>query len=341
MSTTGRLFCLLPLALLSSCNDQGSYPQQLELTGATMGTTFSVSIILSEQAVDTRELEQDINVALQNIEKSMSTYAADSELSRFNQHKSTTWVPASIALCDAIAQSLEIAKFTGGSFDITVGPLVNLWGFGPTGTGDEPPSEAEVKQVRRHVGFEKLSTDCAASRIRKSDEKVYVDLSAYAKGLAVDKLADILQARGVRNFLAEIGGEIRLQGVNRSASPWRIAIEKPINDGRSVERIIQITEGAVATSGDYRNFIDYNGKRYSHAINPHTGTPVSHKLASVTVIDEKAALADALATALFVMGPEQGPRFAEQHSIAALFLIYGPTNVSEHMSPGFEKLLTR
>ena len=234
---TGRWVTLLPLALLGvACGDTGTRSQELQYSGATMGTTFSVSIVRSDQDVDTTVLQSDIGAALQQIEKTMSTYDAESELSMFNADTSADWVPVSYLLCEAIEESLQLARFTDGAFDITVGPLVNLWGFGPSGVINEPPSSSDLQDIRSHIGFEKLDADCANARIRKSDDKIYVDLSAYAKGLGVDWLADVLLAHHLQNFLVEIGGEIRVHGTNGSDEHWRVAIEKPVNNERTVEK---------------------------------------------------------------------------------------------------------
>lgn len=330
---------LVWLMLLSACDNQESGPTQLELVGDTMGTTFSVSFVPNGQKLDKADLEREIKIALTNIESSMSTYDSKSDLSTFNQNQSTSWFPVPMELCNAVATAIELGQFTDGNFDITIGPAVNLWGFGPSEFDGEPPSEAALRNALQNVGYEKLQTDCNASRIRKTDAGVYVDLSGYAKGLAVDNLADIFNRRNIENFLIEIGGEIRVRGESSQARLWRIAIEKPINNERTVEHIIEVPAGAVATSGDYRNYFDFEDQRYSHAINSKTGRPVTHNLASVTVVGTEAARADALATALLVMGPNKGPEFAKQHSIAALFLIRETTYYSEQLTPEFEELL--
>ena len=340
---TDRLIRILVLLAcsLGACSAKQDTLLQLEQSGSTMGTTFSVSIALPSDQVASFRLEDEIIQALARMEHSMSTYIPDSELSLFNATVSTDWQPVSRELCAAIEQSLLLAEFTGGTFDITVGPLVNLWGFGPDGVIHEPPAEAELKYALERTGYEKLDTDCVNSALRKSDANLHVDLSAYAKGLAVDRLAEILDQNKLDNYLVEIGGEIRAQGHNSSGDSWRIAIEKPAESDRSVQTIVNITDMAIATSGDYRNFFDFEDNRYSHTIDPRTGRPVDHQLASVSVVAGQAARADALATAMLVMGPVDGPQFAERNAISALFLVHEGSGINEIMSGDFASLTSR
>lgn len=331
-----RLLALITF-LLVACSQKQEALLQLEQSGATMGTTFSVTIALPPDQVASFTLEDEVEQALSRIEKTMSTYLPDSDLSLFNSSVSTEWQPVAIELCVAIERSLRLAELTGGNFDITLGPLVNLWGFGPAGVVYEPPAAKDVEHALEKTGYRKLEADCANSMLRKTDESLYVDLSAFAKGFAVDKLAELLDHQEIHNYLVEIGGEVRARGRNGSGDNWRIAIEKPADNDRTVQAIVNITDMAIATSGDYRNFFEYENKRYSHTIDPHTGRPVEHRLASVSVVAQQAARADALATALFVMGPAEGPKFAEQNAISALFLILEEPALEK---PGINEIFT-
>jgi thiamine biosynthesis lipoprotein len=325
----------LLLLVLGACGaGRGGEPIVVH-SGATMGTTFSVSIAAADTAADSASIQADIDHTLQRIEAQMSTYKSDSELSRFNAHSTTDWHPVPDDLCRAIEEALQVSRMTDGRFDITVGPLVNLWGFGPTGSRVVPPADAEVAAALTHIGYVKLETDCPNSQLRKTDTRLYVDLSGYAKGFAVDRVAEVLDRSGIKNYLVEIGGELRARGSNGSTDNWRIAIEKPLPLQRSVQRIISLSDQAMATSGDYRNFFEAGGKRYSHTIDPRSGRPVDHQLAAVSVTAQNAALADALATALLVMGPAEGRDFAARHGVAALFLVHGPTGVTEHTTMDF------
>lgn len=331
------LIVLCGLVILVSCSQLDDSQQDLTLSGATMGTTYSV--ILLGQELDKDQLSERVSTTLASVENQFSTYNPDSELSVFNLNSTTEWQSVSPALCLAMTEALEFASESNRAFDITVGPLVNLWGFGPNGSILEPPPLVEIEYARNHIGPEKLATDCDNSTIRKTDALVYVDFSAYAKGYAVDQVASQLSESGIDNYLIEIGGEIRTQGNNKSGSPWRIAIEKPLDFERQVQRIITAPQMAIATSGDYRNFFVADGRRFSHTIDPRTGRPVDHQLASVTVVAERAAYADAMATALMVMGPQAGPSFAEHNSIAALFLQHEGDKLTEIMTAEFEALI--
>jgi thiamine biosynthesis lipoprotein len=306
-----------------------------ELRGGTMGTSYSIAIVAPPAATDLESLQLAIEGRLADITLRMSTYEPASELSRFNAHGGTEWQTVSQALCDAIHASLQLSRETGGAFDITVGRLVDLWGFGPAGSRNTTPPAAEIEEALQLVGADKIETDCDVPAIKKTAPGVSADLSAYAKGLAVDELAGLLDERQIANYLVEIGGEIRAQGSNSRGNPWRIAVERPATNERGVQRVIDVTNRAVATSGDYRNFYTVDGARYSHTIDPQTGRPVTHQLAAVTVIAEQAARADALATALLVLGPRDGVSFATDKDIAALFLVYRDGEIDEIEAPAF------
>lgn len=307
-----------------------------------MGTSFSIKIVEPTESVggiggiDMERLGRDVEAEILDVENRMSTYIGDSEISRFNDYRDTDWFSVSALFCDAIREALNLAERTDGAFDMTVGPVVNLWGFGPTGRIETPPDADELAERLALTGYERLHADCARPAIRKDLAGLYVDLSAYAKGYAVDRTAAILRDRGIANFLVEIGGELRAAGHNARGKPWSIAVERPVAGGRSVQNIYELADAAMATSGDYRNFFEHQGLRYSHAIDPRSGRPVRHDGASVTVIADTAADADGLATALLVMGPAAGFEFAERESIAAYFLIRdGDDGIAERETSAF------
>jgi thiamine biosynthesis lipoprotein len=336
-----RAVLLVVAFSLWSCSDRSSRLPEYELAGATMGTRFSIKLVAPGESIDKDALQEQLVRTLARIEQRMSTYVADSELSRFNASSSTDWFAVSDELCSIVQSALGISQFTGGAFDITVGPLVNLWGFGPDGIATEPPSDEEISRVRQRVGFEKLDANCSAPAIRKLQPDVYVDLSAYAKGYAVDQLAEVLDQAAFRDYLVEIGGELRMRGHNASAEEWAIAVERPIEYERDVQTIVRLSGGAMATSGDYRNFFEHDGKRYSHTIDSKTGRPVTHSVAAVTVVSDTAAFADAIATALLVLGSEHGFEFAERENIAAYFLSRNDSGIEEHMTRMFSRLMSR
>ena len=259
--------------------------------------------------------------ALSHIDALMSTYKPDSELSRFNSRKTTEPVPISDDLCAVLQIALEASRESDGAFDVTVGPLVNAWGFGPPGRPIKEPSKQMLSHIREFVGYQKLILDVHKKTLQKTDPRVYCDLSAVAKGYGVDKAAEALEQLGIQNYLVEVGGEVRTLGVNESGKPWRIGIEKPDVLGQVAQEIVPMSGLSMATSGDYRNYYEENGIRISHTIDPKTGQPVHHHLASVSVIDHSCARADAYATTLMVLGPDKGMQLAEKLSLPVLFLV--------------------
>lgn len=328
--------CLL---LLASCGDDAPVTQ--ELTGNAMGTEFSVQIPGELDDERRRQLAEAVDDAIEDIEHETSTYRLESDVSKFNASRSTDWIPVSGRLCAAVEDAIWLSRQTGGAFDLTVGPLVNLWGFGPDPAQVRPPDEAEIETMRKRVGHQRLHADCGRPALKKDSPDVYVDLSAYAKGLAVDLIADLLDDEGIEDYLVEVGGELRARGENATGQPWAIAIETPADTGRGVARILPLSDKAVATSGDYRNFFEFEGRRYSHVIDGRSGWPTAHELAAVTVVAEKAAFADAMATALLVLGPDEGMALARREGIAAYFQLRGDDGFSERMTPAFEAMLGR
>lgn len=329
-----RLLCLLPALILCACGDS----QSLELTGQAMGTTFNVVLVGPPESLAAEVLEEELIAALQEVDRLASTWREDSELTVFNLDLSSDWIPVSRRFCALLDGALEVSAATGGAFDLTIGPLTNLWGFGPDGQVADPPSAADIAAAQGRVGFELLEADCAKRRVRKGVPDLYVDLSGWAKGYAVDQLAAILDAHGIDNYLVEIGGELRVKGKNRGNDKWAIGIEAPSTSARVPHAILHVTDTSVATSGDYRNFFEHDGQRYSHTIDARTGRPVAHNLAAVTVVNPSTAYADAMATALLVLGPDDGPQLARKLGIAGYFLVRNPTNIREISTPEFDKL---
>jgi thiamine biosynthesis lipoprotein len=309
-----RLFLIV--LLLVSC---GERTPSWQLTGNTMGTQFTVTVAQAMHGDLRDELQQEIDAALQEVENAMSTYLVHSEISRFNASPSTDWISVSESTCRAIEVADRVSRLSEGAFDVTVGPLVNLWGFGPDPVRFEPPPDSAIDAARERVDYRSLRADCGQPAIRKDKADVYVDLSAYAKGFGVDRVAELLDARGLHRYLVEIGGELRMRGLNADDQPWAVAIETPAESSGNVMRIVRLTDKAMASSGDYRNYFESGGRRFSHSIDPRTGRPTTHNLAAVTVVSDSAALADALATALLVLGPDDGFVLAESEGIPAYF----------------------
>jgi len=332
-----QICLLIPMLLLEACDSDSRLPQY-ELAGNAMGTTFSVLLVAPGDDFSKEQLQSSILETLGAVDRLASTWREDSELSRFNANRSSAWIDTSIELCEAIEHALEISRLTDGAFDITVGPLVNLWGFGPDGDVSEPPADDALHAVMAEVGYERLQTHCDTPAVQKQNGNIYVDLSGWAKGHAVDRLADLLDRQELKDYLVEIGGELRVHGHNAEGLKWAVAIETPSTTKRVPHSVLRVTNTGVATSGDYRNFFDHDGEHYSHTIDARTGRPISHELAAVTVVNESAAYADAMATALLVLGPTEGPERAKELGVAAYFLIRDNTDIMEVSTPVFDSL---
>jgi thiamine biosynthesis lipoprotein len=310
-------------------------PGPLELTGPTMGTGYSVKIVTLPDSLDADTLHQAIDSELARINDLMSTYQDDSELSRFNQYQEDDWFTVSSDTLAVVQEAHDVAELTDGALDVTVGPLVNLWGFGPDGFNDQVPDPQLLASTLDRSGLSKLSLRESPPAIRKTRPDLYLDLSAVAKGYAVDQLAGLLIDQGIDDFLIEVGGEIRAGGLKAPESPWRIAVERPSDGSRGVQQVIEISNRGLATSGDYRNYFEWQGTRYSHVIDPRTGWPVPQTLASVSVVAETAMRADALATAMMVMGGKAALAFAEDNRIAALIIERTEDGFVEHASSSY------
>lgn len=327
------LFTLFFL-LLSGCELARDYDR---FEGSTMGTYYRVTTLCP--GVSGVTLQRQLEAELERVNGQMSTYRPDSELMRFNAATPDEWVPVSSELMTVIASAQEISRWSEGAFDVTVAALVDLWGFGPAGPISKRPSEQAIAEARRHLGYKHLEIDPAAQSIRRRTP-LKVDLSAIAKGQAVDRLAVLLQMQDCENYLVDIGGEVKGEGLSPSGRRWRVGVEVPDPDQvGGVQKVLTLDSMAVATSGDYRNFLDLNGERYSHTLDPRTGYPIQHALASVTVVHPSAMWADGLATALNVLGPEEGFTLAEQRQLAAFFLIRRPNGFEERYTSAMRKYL--
>jgi len=324
------LVALTSFLLLSGCTDA---PKQVHLTGPTMGTTYNVKYLPTENSPTGEELQVEIDKLLELVNDQMSTYRKDSELSRFNQFKGDTRFEVSSETALVVKEAIRLNKLTEGALDVTVGPLVNLWGFGPEARPDVVPSDEELAQRKAMTGIKYLSVE--GNTLTKTLPNLYVDLSTIAKGWGVDVVAEYVASQGITNYMVEVGGEMRVKGVNGEQVPWRIAIEKPSVEERAIQDIIEPGDMAIATSGDYRNYFESNGVRYSHIINPQTGKPINHKVVSVTVLHPSSMTADGLATGLMVLGEEKGLAVANQNDIAAMIITKSQDGFKEFYSDAF------
>lgn len=326
---------LLLVFVLAACSGGGEKSHPFEHAGMTMGTTYSVKVSRLPEKIRPDQLKAEIQRVLNDVDATMSTYKDDSELSRFNRSRSTDWFSASEGLIKVIEEAIRVSELSGGAFDVTVGPLVNLWGFGPEHRPDSPPDDETIRQRLKFVGYRHLSVRHSPPAIKKDIPELYADLSAVAKGYGVDRVAEHLESIGIADYLVEVGGELRVKGHNAQNEKWRIAIEKPVPEMRAVEAIVGLEDQGVATSGDYRNYFESEGKRFSHTIDPGTGRPITHTLASVTVLSHTSMHADAIATALMVLGPDKGFELAERERMAVLFIVKSPEGFVEKRTKTF------
>ncbi len=287
-----------------------------------MGTTYAVRAVTGPDGAKRLEsLQPKVDSLLAEINRQMSTYDPQSELSQFNQAKANNWVSVSSELVKVVHDAKQISDATEGAFDVTVGPVVNLWRFGPDKQRKSFPTDEEIAAADQFVDYRHVEMQGNPPALRKQQDETYVDLSAIAKGYGVDAVFQLMRKEGLTDFMVEIGGEVRATGLKPNGEPWMIGIETPSDDQRNFSIVVGLHDKALATSGDYRNFFMHDGKRYSHTINPKTGRPVEHDLASVSVLHPECAMADGYATALLVLGPEEGYNFAQEHNLAVLFQI--------------------
>ena len=314
-----RLAPLAAALALAACLPEPA-PETLRISGETMGTTYSVTAVAPPDTIAEDALQSRVEAALAEVNATMSNWDPGSEISRFNAAATTDPQPVSPDLHALMTLAAEVHDLSGGRFDVTVAPLIDLWGFGPR-TPDTPvPDAAALEAARAAVGQAAMLT-LGDGTLAKARPDVTANLSAIAKGWGVDRVAATLRAAGIDDYLVEIGGEIVAAGTNAEGAPWRIGIERPDAGTGTVERVVDLRDAGLATSGDYRNYVEQDGVRLSHIIDPVTARPIAHRTASVTVIADTAARADALATALLVADSETARAIAAAHDIAAFLLV--------------------
>lgn len=334
MKKTSLLLLFITLVFIS-CGKQSS--EEVVLTGKTMGTTYSVKYVNPAEKVNSSQIHTEIDSVLKHVNMEMSTYIPNSEISRFNAFNKTEWFPVSKDFVVVLRQAKYVAKISDGYFDPTIMPLVNLWGFGPEKRDEKIPTSAEIDSAKKLVDFTLIEDKIDKPEVRKKSSSVYLDFSSIAKGYGVDKVGDFLESKGIENYLVEIGGELRAHGVKADSSIWRVGVVNPNEKGISIA--LKLHDLSIATSGDYMNYFEVNGKRYSHTINPKTGKPITHNLASVSVVDPSCMIADAYATAFDVLGPQKGFALAESLDIPVYMIIRKGNKFEVKMNSEFKKLL--
>ena len=331
----------LIIATLSACSAE---TDTLTLSGLTMGTGYSVRIVRPADSPPLDPLAARIAERLEALDAQFSTYQESSEISRFNAHPGEGWFAISADSMNLLRSGLAIGRLSDGAFDMTVGPLVELWGFGTSGSPEGVPPQADIDALLESTGLEYLEVRTSPPAVRRTRAGVRLDLSAIAKGFAVDEIWAMLGSADLSAYMVEVGGEVRTRGMRADGGDWMIGIENPLIDTSGnapapIQDVIALRDRAIATSGDYRNYFEHGGQRYSHTLDPRTGWPVSNGVAAVTVISQRATDADAFATALMVLGPDLGLQLSERENIAAQLLLRTDTGVEVVRTPAYEAYL--
>jgi len=336
LQMTGKFALAAPALSVVACEGRDGPGNAASFAGATMGTGYNITVSNFPEALDRRAFKAGAEQILEIVNREMSNWRPASDISIFNSGPASRLSPVSQDTLMVLETALGISRKTRGAFDPTVGPLVDLWGFGPAESGRNVPPDKRIESMLAGTGYRRLRLDRTTSAIAKEHPDLAVNLSGIAKGFGVDKLASFVESQGIEDYLVEIGGELRARGRSPRRAPWRIGIEEPVAWQRSLQRIIALEGGAVATSGNYRNYFQNDGVLYSHIIDPRSGIPVDHKLASVTVIAATAMAADALSTGLMVLGPDAGLALARQEGLAAFFLVQDGRGFAEIATPAFD-----
>ncbi|MEZ6048404.1 MAG: FAD:protein FMN transferase [Planctomycetaceae bacterium] len=329
-----------PLLIFTGC-DSSLTRIPVQLSGQTMGTYFDIRFNEVPEGETKESILLKVEAELDRLNKLMSTWQSDSDLMQFNNSETTDWYPIHPEIELVVANALDISRLSGGTFDVTVGPLVEKWNFGVPQQDFHVPTEEELQTLSEYVGWELVETRRAEPALKKTNPHVFLNLSAIAKGYAVDRVGQVLEDTGIRNYLVNIGGEMVARGKKPDKDYWHVAIEKPSATSAAAPEVLKaipLYNQALATSGNYRNYFeDADGNRYSHTLDPRTRKPVTHQLLSVSVIDKTCMRADALATALMVMGPDEAREFVGQHQLA-IYLVYRDTEGGqiEWSSPQFK-----
>lgn len=334
--TAAWVAALLAVLLLGGAATARADASPHRLSGRSMGTTWSVT--LASAPADRDALQARIEDELQRLTMQMSTWEPDSDLSRFNR-SSGEWQTLPYDLHRVLTVALQLARDTQGAYDPSVGPLVNLWGFGPDGAArTRPPTHTAIRAAQARVGWQRIELALRSRRARQPGG-MFVDVSSLGPGHAVDCIAARLREAGHADFLVELGGEMFAAGRKANGEAWHVAVERPdaaLTDNDDFDLVVTLQDVAIASSGDYRVGFEHAGRRYSHTIDPRRGEPVRHELAAVSVIAASTLQADALAAALLVLGPDAGWRYAQRHAIAAAFTLRERGRYTRRVTPAFD-----
>lgn len=334
---------IMALALVVGCSQgEQTLDAPVRFDGGIFGSFYQVTVAEPLTQSEADALEEGFLAELESVDETMSTYRDDSELVAFNNAPLNEWQTLPKPLIKVMSISQQIARQSDGAFDVTIGGLVNLWSFGPEAEPKAIPDNVVLEERLAQVGFDALEVDADANRARRTRD-VFVDLSAVAKGYGTDRVAHYLDQQGIENYLVNLGGDLVTHGYRdtEEKTPWHIGIEKPQAKQRSAQYVIPLSDMSVATSGDYRNYFEQDGQRFSHTIDPRTGRPITHSLASVTVANPSNARADAWATAMTVLGDREGMALAQTLDLKVLMLIREDDSWKSLASPAFAEFFGR
>ncbi|MDW7547567.1 FAD:protein FMN transferase [Pseudoalteromonas peptidolytica] len=322
---------------LSACQEKQQPPTEIVLSGKTMGTTYNIKVFPGQNSLSQAQLHDEVEQALKAVNQSMSTYIPDSEINQFNALPANTVMPISEDFRTVIEESIRLGQSTE-TLDVTMGPLIDLWGFGPDKRPTKRPSQLALDDMRSRIGIDKLALTDAG--LAKTIPGLELSFSATAKGYGIDKVATVIESHDIHDYMVEIGGELRVSGKKPDGN-WRIAIEKPDAPvgQRQIHRVIEPGKNGIATSGDYRIFYEMDGETFTHLIDSMTGRPVKHELVSVTVLHPSAMVADGLATALTVMGTERAKAYAQQHQLPVYLMYKSAEGIKTYASDEFKPYL--
>ncbi|MFO2465154.1 FAD:protein FMN transferase [Pseudomonas sp. 15FMM2] len=320
------------LGMLGGC---GASESLEAFGGQTMGSTYSIKYVRNPGTPATSDLQPQVQSILGEVDRQMSTYRSDSDIEHFNDLPANSCRPMPEPILHLVRTGEQLSQASGGAFDLTVEPLLNLWGFGPQAREIKIPEPMALAQARLRVGHQHLRI--AGSQLCK-DAAVQVDFNSIAAGHTVDRIAERLEQLGIDRYLVEVTGELKAAGRKPDGAPWRVGLEEPRDDQQVAERIIAVDGFGVSTSGDYRNYFQQDGRRYSHTLDARSGAPITHQLASVTVLAPSALMADGLSTLLLVLGPEEGWNYAEEHRIAVFFVMREGSAFVTRSNKVFEQL---
>jgi thiamine biosynthesis lipoprotein len=318
--------------VLTGCEGSDSLER---VSGPTMGSSYTVQYVRSPGSPGSEQVKDEVETVLVGIDRMFSTYRSDSDIERFNVLPADSCQVMPEQLLQLVQVGEQFSEQSQGAYDLTVEPLLDLWGFGPQAREEKVPDAQALASVRTRVGYRHLRIE--GDRLCK-DAPVEVDFNSIAAGYAVDQVVERLQALGVSSYLVEVTGELRAAGLKPDGSHWRVALEVPRDDRQVAQQVLSVDGYGVSTSGDYRNYFERDGKRYSHTLDARTGKPVEHSLAAVTVLDPSALMADGWSTFLMILGPQDGWDFAREHEIAALFVMHADNGFATRATPAFERM---